>query len=116
VLLLFHFCQAALEIFGDYRAARATRCILLGLTGNHRLAVEDAVVLQGSSTTFVIKTLMRAREAALGRAMAAGANSGGGFGSPSCGLRATVRLIKAITMIQEGAIRVSQFSNFAFNL
>ena len=61
------------------------------------------MALQGSSTTFVIKTMMRAREMALGGAAARGAHVGGSMGSPSGGPRATVRLIKAINMIEEGA-------------
>lgn len=77
------------------------------------MAVEDAVALQGSSTTFVIRTLMRAREAALGGKTACGVNGGTkggdggcGLGSPLGGPRAAVRLIKAIGMIEEGAKRV----------
>jgi hypothetical protein len=74
---------------------RATRCILLGLSGNYLLAVEDAVALQSSSNAVVFESLERSREVALGATT-------GGVLAPSGGPRAAVRLIKAITMIQEG--------------
>ena len=99
-----HHRQAALEIASDHRATRAARCILFGLTGNCRLAIEDAVALQGSSSTArVFKSLEGAREAALGATTKGASGGSGGVVSPSVGPRAAVRLFQTITAIQEGA-------------
>jgi hypothetical protein len=104
-------CQAALEIIGDHRAARASRCILLGLTGNYYLAVEDAAVLQGGSSAFIVETCMRAREVALG-----GSGGGGSMASPLAGPRAAIRLVKAIIMIEKGTMQMPLFFNLDLNL